>query len=448
MSAASAGTKPKPDKDNDRASSPTPSPSPSPPSTSSARLSPERTIFFNAIVGGLAATCASACTHPIDLFKVRLQLHGELSASTARASIIGKLRELVHNEGWRGLYNGVSATLLRQAIFSTARFGCYEKLRQEITAAHRKRRMREIQEAGAGAGTARSSSAKAAAGAGGALSAFGGASADFGTLDKLFAATFSGAFGGLLSTPADLIMVRMQAEGHNKRKASAPLPAGTTGGAGVNVSSVSVSGSVSASSAVEHRIHAEKVRNYSNVFSAVYRITRDEGLAALWRGTIPNCQRAFVVTGSQFVSYDYFKVWLLGRMGRPDSFATHLMASCMAGIVVATVASPVDVIRTRVMNSKRAAAAAASATATSVSASASSSASASVSAATHALSYSGSWDCFVKILRTEGPLGFWKGLIPYYARVGPQVTFMFVFYEQFYQLLLPPALAMQSKANR
>ena len=43
------------------------------------------------------------------------------------------MMQIVKNEGIRGLYNGLSASILRQATYSTMRFGTYDKLKSAIT---------------------------------------------------------------------------------------------------------------------------------------------------------------------------------------------------------------------------------------------------------------------------------------------------------------------------
>jgi len=44
--------------------------------------------------------------------------------------------------------------------------------------------------------------------------------------------------------------------------------------------------------------------------------------------------------------------------------------------------------------------------------------------------YKGMVDCFVKTVRTEGPLALYKGFLPAYARLGPWQLVFFVTYEQ------------------
>ena len=80
------------------------------------------------IVGGASAMTASSITHPIDLVKVRMLLYGELQKNTySRLSIF---KNIFKKEGIRGMYNGVSAALFRQSLFSTSRFGIYDIIKK------------------------------------------------------------------------------------------------------------------------------------------------------------------------------------------------------------------------------------------------------------------------------------------------------------------------------
>lgn len=343
--------------------------SPSPTSTSTS-------VFLQgAVCGGLAAMSASACTHPLDLLKVRLQLSGELDPTRPRASIPDTVRLMLQREGVRGFYRGLSASLLRQALYSPARFGLFQLLMDNRL-----------------------------------LSFSSSPSSPPSTGEKLVSALLSGAFGGLLSSPADLVMVRMQADG---------------------------------------RLAATAQRKYTGVIGGLRAVASEGGVTALWRGTTPNMQRAMITTCAQFVSYDYFKTLCRQSLHMEEGLKMHLVASMMSGVVVAALACPADVIRTRMMNSKRAAAAAASASASASSAAASSTAAAlsSVAASTpsssssapfpsapvnsaYVYAYRNTGDAFVQTLRKEGLRGLYKGFLPYYSRVAPQVTLMFVYYEQ------------------
>lgn len=75
------------------------------------------------------------------------------------------------------------------------------------------------------------------------------------------------------------------------------------------------------------------------------------------------------------------------------------MLTIEQGLVATTVCSPVDVIKTRVMNDKGG-------------------------------EYKSAIDCFTKTVRSEGPGALFKGWLPSYIRLGPQTVLTFVFLEQ------------------
>ncbi|KAA8901933.1 mitochondrial carrier domain-containing protein [Sphaerosporella brunnea] len=116
--------------------------------------------------GGSASCMAAVCTHPLDLVKVRLQTAGKLSPGMAKTAI-----NILEREGIRGLYSGLSASLLRQVTYSTTRFGAYDAIKNVMTPP-------------------------------------GGQQPGFATL--VFISFGAGAIGGLAGNSADIINVRMQ----------------------------------------------------------------------------------------------------------------------------------------------------------------------------------------------------------------------------------------------
>ncbi|XP_013199768.2 mitochondrial dicarboxylate carrier [Amyelois transitella] len=78
--------------------------------------------------GGLASAAAAAITHPLDLLKVQMQTQKGKNISMFKLTGI-----VLKNQGFFGLYNGISASLLRQLTYSTARFGIYEVAKQRLT---------------------------------------------------------------------------------------------------------------------------------------------------------------------------------------------------------------------------------------------------------------------------------------------------------------------------
>ncbi|KAB1212879.1 Mitochondrial uncoupling protein 4 [Morella rubra] len=114
------------------------------------------------VEGGIASIVAGASTHPLDLIKVRMQLQGEphlpnpalqvayrpaVSLNSAggysislpetlhakaqpRAGPVSIAARIVQAEGVAGLFSGVSATILRQTLYSTTRMGLYDILKR------------------------------------------------------------------------------------------------------------------------------------------------------------------------------------------------------------------------------------------------------------------------------------------------------------------------------
>jgi hypothetical protein len=258
-----------------------------------------------------------------------------------------------------GFYRGLSASLLRQAIYSPARFGLFEAMMGGRWLSFLSGR--------------RSSS---------------GTPPPAATLEKLTASMMAGAFGGLLSSPADLVMVRMQADG---------------------------------------RLARDVQRGYSGVLGGLRAVIEEGGLRGLLRGATPNVQRGMVTTAAQFTAYDFFKTFVsrnLPQLG--DGFAQHLTASLMAGVVVASCACPFDVLRSRMMNSAKAP----PVVATVGGAAAVAAGAPGPVQSVYVYAYRSTWECAVQTARKEGVRGFYKGFLPYYMRVGPQVALMFVFFEQ------------------
>ncbi|CAD6576692.1 MAG: Mitochondrial dicarboxylate transporter [Tremellales sp. Tagirdzhanova-0007] len=88
-----------------------------PPSANPVKAAVKRPYPF--WLGGVAASVAASITHPLDLTKVRLQTSGD-------KGMINSLRKTVANNGVRGLFDGLTGTLLRQMTYSMARFAAYD----------------------------------------------------------------------------------------------------------------------------------------------------------------------------------------------------------------------------------------------------------------------------------------------------------------------------------
>ncbi|XP_049372301.1 mitochondrial uncoupling protein 5-like [Solanum verrucosum] len=258
------------------------------------------------VEGGIASIIAGCSTHPLDLIKVRMQLQGEtpisapatvhnlrsaLAFHTGAAnhtfsipapSVVAPPRvgpvsvgvKIIQQEGVAALFSGVSATVLRQTLYSTTRMGLYDMLKQKWT------------------------------------------DPDTNIMPlskKIVAGLIAGGIGAAVGNPADVAMVRMQADG---------------------------------------RLPISQRRNYKSVIDAITQMSKSEGVASLWRGSSLTVNRAMLVTASQLASYDQFKETILEKGLMKDGLGTHVTSSFAAGFVAAVASNPVDVIKTRVMNMK------------------------------------------------------------------------------------------------
>ncbi|PON63463.1 Mitochondrial brown fat uncoupling protein [Parasponia andersonii] len=312
------------------------------------------------VEGGVASIVAGCSTHPLDLIKVRMQLQGEKAPATKpqpvhalrpafafsanssaihvpaaaappRVGPISVGMRIVQAEGVAALFSGVSATVLRQTLYSTTRMGLYDVLKQKWSDP---------------------------------------VSGSMPLAQKIAAGLVAGGIGAAIGNPADVAMVRMQADG---------------------------------------RLPAAQRRNYKGVVDAIARMSRQEGVASLWRGSGLTVNRAMIVTASQLASYDQFKEMILEKGVMADGLGTHVTASFAAGFVAAVASNPVDVIKTRVMNMKV--------------------------EPGEVPPYSGALDCALKTVRAEGPMALYKGFIPTISRQGPFTVVLFVTLEQVRKLL-------------
>lgn len=243
------------------------------------------------VEGGIASVIAGCSTHPLDLIKVRMQLQGESQAAVPAYAVnnasgavrpgsipkVGPISvgvQIVRTNGVPGLFSGVSATMLRQTLYSTTRMGIYDILKTKWTDPN---------------------------------------SGNMPLVRKITAGLIAGGIGAAVGNPADVAMVRMQADG---------------------------------------RLPEAQRRNYKSVIDAISRMAKQEGVTSLWRGSSLTVNRAMIVTASQLASYDQIKESILRNNVMKDGLGTHVTASFAAGFVASVASNPVDVIKTRVMNMK------------------------------------------------------------------------------------------------
>ncbi|KAK1883225.1 Mitochondrial uncoupling protein 2 [Dissostichus eleginoides] len=131
----------------------------------------------------------------------------------------------------------------------------------------------------------------------------------------------------------------------------------------------------------------------------VKTIAKEEGIRGLWKGTAPNIARNAIVNCTELVTYDYIKETLLKSTPLTDNLPCHFVSAFGAGLCTTVIASPVDVVKTRYMNSPPG-------------------------------HYNSVLKCAAAMMSKEGPRAFYKGFMPSFLRLGSWNVVMFVTYEQ------------------
>ncbi|XP_072972661.1 mitochondrial uncoupling protein 3 [Typha angustifolia] len=196
-----------------------------------------------------------------------------------------------------------------------------------------------------------------------------GVAADGFVLGKALAGGASGVFAQVVASPADLIKVRMQADSRLLSQGLQP--------------------------------------RYAGIFDAFRKIVRAEGFLGLWRGVVPNAQRAFLVNMGELTCYDHAKHFIIHKRICDDNIFAHTLASIASGLSATALSCPADVVKTRMMNQAS-------------------------GKETNTL-YKNSYDCLLKTVKFEGMTALWKGFLPTWARLGPWQFVFWVSYEKLRQ---------------
>ncbi|EEQ92670.1 putative mitochondrial 2-oxoglutarate/malate carrier protein [Blastomyces dermatitidis] len=297
--------------------------SPKPASDASQQSTP---LFHNPYIrpalpfinGGLSGMTATAVIQPIDMVKVRLQLAGEGARTGPRPTALGITKQIIASGKFLDLYTGLSAGLLRQAVYTTARLGFFDtfanSLKARADAAGKKVTFAERAAAGLGAG----------------------------------------GLAAMIGNPADLALIRMQSDGLKPKESRA---------------------------------------NYRSVIDALARISKAEGITALWAGALPTVVRAMALNFGQLTFFAESKSQLQAHTNLSAQNRTFA-ASAIAGFFASFMSLPFDFIKTRLQKQQK-------------------------DPKTGQLPYKGVLDCAKKVIRDEGWLRFYRGFGTYYVRIAP-----------------------------
>jgi len=185
------------------------------------------------------------------------------------------------------------------------------------------------------------------------------------------AGLFPGAIGYFCGTPLYQVKNRLQAE------------------AGKVVNGKLVSG-----------IRVGNIPTYQGTVDCFLSILRKEGVFQLWRGGLPLVFRGAAITSGQFLGYDGTKTEFKKRNIKEGPLQ-HVCSAVAAAFCGATFSCPFDIVMNRWQNMK-----------------------------IMGKEYNSIASCIADMARSEGPLVFYRGWVPFFSRLAPVLTFYMPLYEQ------------------
>jgi hypothetical protein len=153
------------------------------------------------------------------------------------------------------------------------------------------------------------------------------------------------------------------------------------------------------------RMMADETAGAKGLSHYASEVMSSQGFGGFYKGMQANVARAMILNATKMACYDQCKQFVKATMGIKDGVKLQFMAAFSAGFFMTCTVSPFDIIRTRLMNQPA-----------------------------DSKLYNGFGDCFTKILKNEGPLGFYKGFIPIWSRFAPTTCLQLIIFEQLRKL--------------
>jgi len=192
----------------------------------------------------------------------------------------------------------------------------------------------------------------------------GGKESDIPFVHTLGMAIAAGGLGALVGTPADAALIRMQAD--------TTLP------------------------------EAQR-RGYRNVFDALWRMAKEEGLKGFFSGGGPTVARGLAINVGMLTTFDPTKNYLAKYLG--DGQTNRFVSGFISGWCAATVSLPFDFVKTRIQKMKP--------------------------DKEGKLPYKGFIDCAAKVAKSEGLSAFYNGYVTFCVRIIPHITLTWVFMDNY-----------------
>ena len=214
------------------------------------------------LIGGASGITSIIIIHPIDVIKTTLQLNNKITINNV-------IKETYLKKGVSGFYQGLSAAIMRQSIYTTIRIGLFPKFVSIVP------------------------------------------NAETNLLPKMLCGIMSGGIASFISTPTDLILIRMQSDNSSFNKIK---------------------------------------YNYNNIFDGFNKVIKNEGFLKLWNGSKIIILRAMIINSALLPTYNFSKDKLIYNGYNKDSIIVRGLPSVIAGISTALISQPFDIIKAHIQS--------------------------------------------------------------------------------------------------
>lgn len=154
-------------------------------------------------------------------------------------------------------------------------------------------------------------------------------------------------------------------------------------------------------SAANSKLSVGHQHNYTGTWDALTKISKNDGMIGLYRGSTISVIRSIVGSGSNLAAYSLTKEHLMVNHNWKDGTMLDVTAGLGSGIVSCIFMNPIDVVRTRFYNQPF-----------------------ENGIGVH---YKSAMKCAVNMTKNEGPGAFYKGFLNHFLRIGPHFCLTFLF---------------------